>query len=152
MTWDQKFLQAAQLIATWSKDPNHKVGCVIVDDDHNQLSGGYNGFPRGVKDDDRLNAASSLLDTKLRIIVHAEANAVAAAARNGHSLKGGTAYITSAPCCQCASLLIQAGVKRVVIPDSTLDPNSKWAQDMCMAITTLQEAEVQYNTYPGCGP
>lgn len=109
--WDLRFLDVAKQIATWSKDPRTKVGCVIVDVDHNQLSGGFNGFPRGIADDDRLENR----DTKLRMIVHAEANAVAAAARNGHSLKNAICYCTLPPCSQCAALLIQAGVRSVFV-------------------------------------
>lgn len=109
--WDVRFLSIAVHIMSWSKDPIRKVGCAIFDDDKNQLSGGFNGFARGVADlEDRLQDKN----TKNDFVVHAEANAVATAARNGHSLKGATAYITQLPCSQCAALLIQAGIKRVV--------------------------------------
>lgn len=136
--WDKRFLEVAKQIASWSKDPNKSVGCVVVDDDHNQLSGGYNGFPRGVADDARLSDH----DIKLKIIVHAEANAVATAARNGHSLKGGTIYCTFPPCSQCASLLIQTGIKRVV----SLNPpmQSKWMPDILLAQQLFKEAGVEY--------
>ena len=67
--WDRKFLSAAALVASWSKDPSTKVGCIITDDDHNQLAGGFNGFPRGVSDNERLHDR----ETKLKIVVHAEA-------------------------------------------------------------------------------
>lgn len=137
-TWDQRFAAQALHISTWSKDPNKKVGCVIVDADHNQLSGGYNGFPRGVRDDLRLNEKV----TKLMLIVHAEANAVAGAARNGHSLKGGAAYITAPPCTQCAALLIQAGIRRVIFPMG--DPKSSWAGNVEMAKVLLNEAGVAF--------
>jgi dCMP deaminase len=117
--WDKRFLELAQLTAGWSKDPRRQIGCVIVDEDKNVLSGGFNGFPRGVKDDERLADR----ELKNRIIVHAEANAVATAARNGHSIKGATAYVTWHPCGQCTGLLIQAGVKRIVFSGDTDDPN-----------------------------
>jgi dCMP deaminase len=109
MNWDTKFLLATKLIASWSKHPNIKVGCVVVDDDHNQLSGGYNGLPRKANDALILNQTK-----KVSITVHAEANAVAAAARNGHSLKGGTCYVNRPVCAQCAALLVQAGIRRVI--------------------------------------
>jgi len=136
--WDKKFLDAATLVASWSKDPSTKVGCVITDDDHNQLAGGFNGFPRGVADDHRLTDR----ETKLKLIVHAEANAVAAAARNGHSLKGSTAYVTLPPCTQCAALLIQAGVRRVVFL-SGVKP-SKWEADWVLAQGLLTEAGIEF--------
>ena len=145
--WDRKFISIARLTASWSKDPRTKVGCIIVDDDHNQLSGGFNGFPRGVADDGRLEDR----ETKLKIVVHAEANAVATAARNGHSLKGSTAYITLPPCCQCASLLIQAGVKKVVFPHRFLtdDSHPGWSDSFKSAEDLLIEAGVQCAWYDG---
>ena len=53
--WDRKFIDMAVLVSSWSKDPSTKVGCVIADSDHAQLSEGFNGFPRGIADDERLN-------------------------------------------------------------------------------------------------
>jgi len=133
-------MDAAKLIATWSKDPNRQVGCVVVNADHNQLSGGYNGFPRGVADNDRLLDR----DTKLKIIVHAEANAVAASARNGHSLKDSIAYITSNPCAQCAALLIQAGIVKVVF--IKVD-RPRWVEEHKLALEILKEAGVEYEEF-----
>ena len=74
--WDRKFIEMAVLVSSWSKDPSTKVGCVIADSDHAQLSEGFNGFPRGIADDARLHER----EVKYRLIVHAEANAIAAAA------------------------------------------------------------------------
>lgn len=136
--WDDRWMSVAQMVAGWSKDPRRKVGCVIVDADNNQLSGGYNGFPRGIADDKRLEDRP----LKLKITVHAEANAVAAAARNGHSIKGETAYITHNPCSQCACLLIQAGIKRVVY-QIQLGHSYDWTEDFKLAINLLEEAGVK---------
>lgn len=135
--WDARWMEHAKAVAQWSKDPRRKVGCLIIDADQNQLSGGYNGFPRGIADDDRLNDRSK----KLKIIVHAEVNAVAAAARNGHSVKGATAYVTHNPCCQCACLLIQSGVKRVVYTEQT-GHSPEWTDDFLLAVHLLREAEI----------
>lgn len=136
--WNKRFLDTACLFASWSKDPSTKVGCVIVDEDHNLLSAGFNGFPRGVTGDRRLYDR----ETKLKLVVHAEANAVAAAARNGHSLKGSTAYISLPPCSQCAALLVQAGVRFVVFLRGTKP--SKWEADWTLAQGLLIEARVQF--------
>lgn len=136
--WDKKFLDVATIISSWSHDPSTKVGCAIADSDHNQLSSGYNGFPRGVADDQRL----AHRETKLKLIVHAEANAVAAAARNGHALKGSTAYVTLPPCAQCAVLLIQAGVRRVVFfKGASL---SRWEADWASAQGMFTEAGIEF--------
>ena len=138
--WDRRFMDLAIAMSDWSKDPRRKVGCVVIDDDHNQLSGGFNGFPRGIKDDYRLENR----DLKLKMVVHAEANAVAAAARNGHSIKGGTMYVTRALCTQCAALVIQAGIKRVVALSNDDEKQSKWADEFVLAASMLAEAQVQY--------
>ena len=53
--WDLRFLEMARNAASWSKDPSTKVGAIIVDDDKRVISVGYNGFPKGVRDDERLD-------------------------------------------------------------------------------------------------
>jgi dCMP deaminase len=136
--WDRKFIEMAVLVSSWSKDPSTKVGCVIADSDHAQLSEGFNGFPRGIADDQRLNVR----EMKYRLIVHAEANAIAAAARNGHSLKGATAYVTFSPCPQCAALLIQAGIVRVVTIEGATPAH--WLAECAIAQAMLREAGVAY--------
>jgi len=133
--WDERFMQVAELVATWSKHPTFKIGCVVVDDDHNQLSGGFNGLPRGIDDNQILDQSKPVSAT-----IHAEANAVAAAARNGHSLKDSTVYVTAQPCCQCAALLIQVGVKRVVYRFMSMD--KKWMESNQEAERLLRDARI----------
>lgn len=137
LKWDARWLEQTHSIAQWSHDPRRKVACLIIDSDNNQLSGGYNGFPRGIVDDERLNDRG----TKLKMVVHAEANAVASAARNGHSVKGATAYINHSPCTQCACLLIQAGIKRIVY-ETQEGGSPKWTEDFQMALGLLSEAGI----------
>jgi dCMP deaminase len=136
--WDKKFLEMAKLVSSWSKDPSTKVGCVIADSDHAQLSEGFNGFPRGIADDDRLKQR----EIKLKLIVHAEANAIAAAARNGHRLMGATAYVTFCPCPQCAALLIQAGIARVITVAGATPEH--WKVECELAQRMLKEAGVEF--------
>ena len=76
--WDCRLIELAKTISTWSKDPSTKVGAVIVDSNRRILSTGYNGFPKGIKDDERLENR----DEKLEMIVHAEINAILFAERN----------------------------------------------------------------------
>ena len=96
--WDQRFLKLAEHISGWSKDPSTKVGCVVVGEDREIRSTGFNGFPRGIADDsDRLSDR----DKKYPLICHAEENAIMHAARIGLSLKGCTAYVTWPPCTRC---------------------------------------------------
>ena len=112
--WDQRFLQVASIFAGWSKDPSTKVGAVAVRE-RRILAQGYNGLPAGVADSDvRLKNR----ETRLEMTVHAEMNCVAYAAQNGVSLMGATMYVWPLmTCSRCASMLIQAGINKVVVPD-----------------------------------
>lgn len=112
--WDKRFMGVAELVASWSKDPSSKVGCVLVDEDRHIISTGYNGFPRGVCDhEERYNER----ETKYLLVQHAEANAITQAVA---STKGATAYVTHPPCSTCFGLLINSGVTRVIakMPDA----------------------------------
>lgn len=122
--WDGRLLRLAAEIATWSKDPSTKVGCVVVGPDREVRSTGYNGLPRDVEDrSERMERPTKYLWTS-----HAEENAVAQAARIGVSLKGCTAYTTHCPCSRCARMLLQAGVARVVVgPGTTSMPTEEFA-------------------------
>lgn len=106
-----------KLIASKSKDPSTKVGVVIIGQDNEIISTGFNGFPRGV--DEVNNPSRWDRPEKYNWIVHAEANAVANAARIGVSLKGSTLYMNFQPsvCSVCAGLLIQAGVTTIIGPN-----------------------------------
>ena len=81
--WDQRFLELAKQISTWSKDPSTQVGCVVVGPDREIRSTGFNGLPRGIEDtSERLNNR----EIKYPMICHAEENAIMHAARTGISL------------------------------------------------------------------
>lgn len=106
--WDMRFLDLAAHVATWSKDPNTKVGAVIVNDNKQVLSLGYNGFPRGVED--RVSRYEDR-ETKLLFVAHAERNAL----DNAYvDVRGATMYTTLCPCNECAKSIVQKGIKRVV--------------------------------------
>lgn len=138
-SWVEHFMGMAGYVAGKSKDPSTKVGCVIVGLHEQVLASGYNGFPRGVADtEERLDDR----DTKLKLIVHAEANAVAAAARTSTSLYLGKAFVTvMPPCPQCAALLVQAGINEVYCPPP--DPESRWHDLCCLSVDLLAEARVK---------
>jgi dCMP deaminase len=108
-SWHDYFMEVADVVASRSKDPTTKVGCVIVSDDKVVVSTGYNGIPAGVDDKpERMERPAKYLWTS-----HAEENAVAQAARVGARLRGGSAYVTHMPCSRCARTLIQAGIVTV---------------------------------------
>ena len=137
--WDRRFLELASHISTWSKDPSTKVGCVVVGEDREIRSTGFNGFPRGIEDDEeRLSDRNQ----KYPLICHAEENAIMHAARTGISLKGNTAYVTWPPCSRCTRSLIQAGVSEVVYPDE-IDIPDRWQDDFSTASSMMEEAGVK---------
>lgn len=111
--WNTYFMNLALVASTRSKDPNTKVGACIVDKYNKILGLGYNGLPKGVSDNEfpwnRDN--ENPLDNKYIYVVHAEANAIL---NSNNDLKGGTIYVTLSPCNECAKLIIQAGIKKVI--------------------------------------
>ncbi|MCB1466669.1 MAG: dCMP deaminase family protein [Rhizobiaceae bacterium] len=133
--WDRIFMARAAEVAKASKDPSTQVGAYIVNSDGEDVCSGYNGFPKGVADTaDRLNDRP----TKYAFVCHAEANAIVLARRD---LRGCTIYVTPLhPCGECAKLIIQSGIKRVV----TRKPvEERWQSSYAVAQTMLDEAGVQ---------
>jgi len=111
--WNRKFLELAAHVAQWSKDPSTKVGAVIVRPDRTITSVGYNGFPRGVADNE---ARYANRETKYGMVVHAEINAILNAKEDmaGHSIYVYPPFITPPTCDRCAVAVIQSGIKEVV--------------------------------------
>ena len=135
-TWQTYFMELAEQVATRSKDPSTKVGCVITSEDKVVVSTGYNGIPAGVEDHDyRMQRPAKYIWTS-----HAEENAVAQAARVGARLKGGTAYSTNVPCARCARMMIQAGITTVWCYSNatSMDPD-----EFAVAQRMLAEAGVE---------
>jgi len=137
MDWDSRFLMLAKSIASWSKDPSTQVGAVAVKN-RRVLGTGYNGFPHGISD---LPGRLADRHEKLLRTVHAEANIIAHAARHGVSLEGSTVYVWPfLPCSNCCTLLIQAGISRVVAPDLPIP--DRWAENFALSQTMFREAKV----------
>lgn len=143
--WDVYFMSMAEHAASLSKDGSTRVGCVIVGQDRNVLSTGFNGMPMGV-DDNRPERHERPL--KYKFFEHAERNAIYLAARAGTALKGSTAYIHPwPPCPDCARAIIQAGIGEVVVP-TTVVP-TRWLEDMRVAQEVLREAGVNLRSLEG---
>ena len=148
--WDQHFLGLALYHSKLSKDPSTRVGSVIVGPDREIISAGFNGFPRGIADTpERLNDR----DTKLKLVVHAEMNALLAAARTGMRLKGCTLYLAATdesglvwggpPCTRCVVEIIQVGIGEIVSYPVKAIP-SRWHDDLAMARKLIEEAGIVY--------
>jgi len=140
--WDTRFLRVAEEIRTWSRDPGTKVGCVLVLDKR-ILSVGFNGFPQNLSDSLDLYEDR---DYKLAVTVHAEANAIMNAAKNGAKTQSCTAYVTFPPCSQCAAALIQAGVETVICPDPA-DAPERWRASFKLANNMLYQSGVKLLYY-----
>ena len=140
--WDKRFLRIAEEIRTWSKDPGTKVGCVLVQD-RRMIASGYNGFPSTLSDSFELYEDR---DYKLAVTVHAEANAIMNAAKNGAKTQSCAAYVTFPPCSQCAASLIQAGVEKVVCPDPATAPE-RWRASFKLGNEMLYNSGVKLLYY-----
>lgn len=136
MNWRNYFLNLAHSVSLKSKDTT-KVGCVIVGEDNEILSTGWNGFARGVNDSNEFSYRQER-PAKYDWTIHAEANAICNAARSGVRLKGATAYVTHQPCSSCADMLIQSGIKCVYFDEGALVGD--WKGDM--ALLKFEEAGV----------
>ena len=136
--WDLRFLEMSELVSLWSKDPSTKVGSVIVDNDRRVISLGYNGFPKGVADNDRLNDR----EEKYKIVVHAERNALLFANTDVKNCSIFTYPFM--PCPICAGMIIQSGISRVVSFQSN---NERWEKDFEISRKMFQEADIQLLEY-----
>jgi len=132
-TWNRRFMALAAEVATWSKDPDCKVGALIVSPDRRVVATGYNGFPTGVPD--RYEGDK---DEKNAITIHAELNAILNAKTD---LAGFTLYSTKDPCLECCKAIIQAGIKQVVVPQQR-QTSSNWAASQSAGALMLSNLDV----------
>jgi len=137
-SWDQYFMKAAILVSERSTCLRRKVGAVLIKDKQ-ILATGYNGAPSGIEHCDR----TGCLRTELKIPsgerheicrgLHAEQNVILQAASHGVSTQSSTLYITNAPCSICAKMILNAGIKEVVVFDEYPDK---------MALEFLDQAKI----------
>lgn len=105
---DKRYIRMAGIWAENSYCQRRKVGALIVKDKM-IISDGYNGTPSGFE-----NVCEDDNNVTKPYVLHAEANAITKIARSSNSSAGATMYVTAAPCIECAKLIIQAGIRRVV--------------------------------------
>ncbi len=106
--FDYRYIRMARIWAENSYCKRRQVGALLVKD-KTIISDGYNGTPSGFP-----NVCEDDNDTTFPYVLHAEANAIAKVAQSNNSSDGATLYVTASPCIECAKLIIQAGIKRVV--------------------------------------
>ncbi|MDD6311834.1 MAG: cytidine/deoxycytidylate deaminase family protein [Firmicutes bacterium] len=140
-SWDEYFMEVATVTAKRTTCLRRSVGAVIVKDKH-IVATGYNGAPRGLKHCDELDGGC--LRQKMQVpsgqrhelcrALHAEQNAIIQAATSGQSVEGGTIYVTHQPCVICAKMIINAGIKKIVVNEGYPD---ELAQEL------IQEAGIE---------
>lgn len=109
---DQRYLKMALIWAQNSYCKRRQVGALLVKDKM-IISDGYNGTPAGFE-----NICEDENNLTKPYVLHAEANAITKVAKSGNSSEGATMYVTSSPCLECAKLIIQAGITRVVFTEN----------------------------------
>jgi dCMP deaminase len=123
-SWDEYFMALAQLVARRSTCLRRKVGSVIVKD-RRALSTGYNGAPTGLPHCSEVGCLREGIPAgerhELCRGLHAEQNAVIQAATFGVSVQGSTLYSTHQPCSVCAKMIVNAGIKKVVVKEGYPD-------------------------------
>ena len=145
ISWDEYFMQIARLVSQRSTCLRRSVGAVIVKQKR-MLATGYNGAPSGLEHCHDIGC----LREKLKIPsgqrhelcrgLHAEQNAIIQASLYGISVKDSVMYITNQPCIICAKMLINAGIREIVIGDGYPDT---------MAMDFLKEAGIKVRLFPG---
>lgn len=136
----KKYLELARYNAElFSKDPNTKVGAIILTPDFSRvLSTGINGFPRKFNDEPGKRWERPM---KYNYVSHAECNSVCNAARSGTSIDGSVIVVTMFPCMNCTKLLIQAGITKVYSPKPDMN-NERWASEFKVSLEMLEEVGV----------
>ncbi len=146
MNWTEYFLNIAEQVKLKSKDKSTQIGAVIVGNDNEVLSTGYNSFPRGLDDNKEERQERP---EKYFWFEHAERNAIYNAARIGVSLKNSTIYITSGlPGMDCARGIVNSGIKVVWCKtECTTKNKEKWVESQMKSQQLLNECGVQVYYY-----
>ena len=149
--WDRYFINIALTVLQKSKDRSTKIGAVIVDEHHNLMNTGFNGFPIGIDD---TNPEYHDRPLKYDMTEHAERNAIYQAAAGRGGTRGATMYLGHSPidaiCTDCARAIIQAGIVTVVGPNEIKfeGKGEQWEKNCRTATHMLQEAGVDVWSIP----
>ena len=128
--WDEYFMEMAEVARKRSTCLRRSVGAIIVKD-HRSLATGYNGVPGGIEHCDSRGCLRDEMHVpsgqrhELCRGIHAEQNAIVQAAYLGVSIAGATLYCTNQPCILCAKMIINAGIRRIVIKEGYPDERAE---------------------------
>jgi dCMP deaminase len=147
MNWDDYYMNMAYLVAMKSKDNSTHIGAVVVGEDNEVRSVGYNSFVRGL--DDNVPERQERPE-KYLFFEHAERNAIYNATLCGVSLKGCKIYTNGLPCCDCARGIIQSGIKEVIIDKKWDDGNyGIWVEQAEKSKIMFNETNVKIRYWDG---
>jgi dCMP deaminase len=138
--WDEYFLYIAMAASIKSKDEDCRVGAVIASPTNVVLSTGFNGLARGVHDDKDVLKDQ---EEKLKVICHAEQNAILNAARIGIAVEGASIFVTKFPCLACCNSIIQAGIMRIYTHDKGYWKNDPFDKDHSRKRDILHQAHIK---------
>tara|TARA_R100000008_G_C3577779_1_gene166350 strand:- start:192 stop:758 length:567 start_codon:yes stop_codon:yes gene_type:complete len=141
-SWDNSFFLSAALWSVRSHDSQTQCGAILVKDKR-IISTGYNGFVSGIDD----SVLPRERPDKYPFMVHAEANAIYNAAKNGVTTLGSTCYVTATPCLNCLQMLYQCGVKRILFSDIS-DPKSEIYSERYNQILELIDNKIEMSFIP----
>lgn len=145
MSWESYFRLLSNTIKLKSKDKNTQIGVVIVGEDNEIISTGYNSFPRGI--DDALDYRQERPE-KYYWFEHAERNAIFNAARIGVSTKGATMYLSCGiPCSDCARAIINSGITEIVCEENDVTKSSHWLDHQKRSLIMFKETNVKIRFY-----
>jgi len=148
MTWKEYFLNIAEAVKLKSKDQRTQIGAVIVGQDKEIVSTGFNSFPRGINDfvEERQQRPE-----KYFWFEHAERNAIYNAARIGVSLRDTTMYLTCGiPCSDCARGIISSGIRTIYCKtEDTTKNREHWDEHAKRSLQMFQESGVEVIFYEG---
>ena len=134
-------MQIAHVIAERSKDPSTQAGAAIVDVNQVVVGLGYNGWPRGVAEEDfPWGKEGGFLDTKYAYVVHAEENAVY---NSNKDVAGCKMYCVLFPCNECAKTIVQCGIKEIIFASDKYHDKEVWVASRKI----LDRAGVKYRQY-----
>jgi len=140
LPWTEYFLSVAMLSAMRSKDPSTQVGACIVNEEKRIVGIGYNGFPKGCGDDElpwARHSSQGANATKYPFVCHAEMNAILN--KNSASCAGCTMYVVLFPCNDCAKLVIQSGISRIIfISDKYSETDSVKASKLMLDMAGVE--------------
>jgi len=151
MNWDEFYINMCLHVSKKSKDRSTKLGAIIVGNNNEVLSIGFNGFPRGIDDNEEKYHERP---TKYLVTEHAERNAIFNCARNGIATEGTTMYLPfdPTPCARCTRAVIQSGIKRIVGTDVIFTGKGlQWEEDLALAREMLEQCGIERSVYPVAG-